>query len=329
MQIQRIYHDRLPGFLAELCRAPEMQRLRDVGMNCGCEYTSFPLFRDLGRYTRYDHSLSAALIVWHFTGDMAQAVAALFHDIATPVFAHVIDFMRGDHLMQQVTEEGTEAMLRGSGQIMAGLDALGLSLDEVSDYHRYPVADNDTPRLSADRLEYTLGNLENYGFQSPDVLKRCYDDLRVTASEDGAPELAFGDEAVALSFAMDALRCSRVYVSGPDRYAMQILSELTADAIKKGVLSPDDLYGTEAAVIAKFLADDGTRRRWLRYRALHEMVTDPPLAPEQDRRVVPAKRRYIDPLVEGRGRLSALSPAFAHAVAAFLSQDQGRWICAR
>ena len=31
-----------------------------------------------------------------------------------------------------------------------------IRIDEVSDYHIYPIADNDTPRLSADRFEYTL-----------------------------------------------------------------------------------------------------------------------------------------------------------------------------
>ena len=28
----------------------------------------------------------------------------------------------------------------------------------MADYHIYPIADNDTPMLSADRLEYTLSN---------------------------------------------------------------------------------------------------------------------------------------------------------------------------
>ena len=33
-----------------------------------------------------------------------------------------------------------------------------IKIDEVADYHIYPIADNDTPMLSADRLEYTLSN---------------------------------------------------------------------------------------------------------------------------------------------------------------------------
>ena len=49
-----------PGWLREFCETPEMQRLKDVGMNCGCEYTSFPRFRNLAPYSRYRHSVGAA-----------------------------------------------------------------------------------------------------------------------------------------------------------------------------------------------------------------------------------------------------------------------------
>ncbi len=31
-----------------------------------------------------------------------------------------------------------------------------IRVEEVLDYHIYPIADNDTPKLSADRLEYAL-----------------------------------------------------------------------------------------------------------------------------------------------------------------------------
>ena len=41
------YHSEVPAWLGEFCAVPEMQRLRGVGMNCGCEYTSFPRFRGL------------------------------------------------------------------------------------------------------------------------------------------------------------------------------------------------------------------------------------------------------------------------------------------
>ena len=85
-ELLRLYHAELPAFLTPFLETPELRRLREVGMNCGCEYTAFPRFRNLPAYSRFSHSLGAALIVWHFTGDRAQTLAALFHDIATPAF---------------------------------------------------------------------------------------------------------------------------------------------------------------------------------------------------------------------------------------------------
>ena len=91
-----IYHNEIPAVIRDCMTAPCVQRLKNVGMNCGCEYTSFPRFAGLQPYSRFDHSVGVALIVWRFTHDEKQAVAGLLHDVATPVFAHVVDFLKGD-----------------------------------------------------------------------------------------------------------------------------------------------------------------------------------------------------------------------------------------
>lgn len=188
--------------LAELLDTPPLRRLADVGMNCGCEYTAFPLFARTLPYSRRDHSAGAARIVWHFTASPTQAAAALLHDVATPVFAHTVDFLHGDHLRQESTEADTAAVIAASPEVTAVLARYGLDTADVSDYHRYPIADNDSPRLSADRLEYTLGNLFHYGFADLTRLSAFYRDLTVSAGEDGQPELAFCTPEIAQDFAL-------------------------------------------------------------------------------------------------------------------------------
>lgn len=328
MEQASYYRRPAPPFLEKLTRTPEMLRLRSVGMNCGCEYTAFPLFRELDPYSRYDHSLGAARIVWDFTQDAAQTVAALLHDIATPAFAHSVDFLHGDHLQQRSTEAETEHIIRASSPICAVLHEIGVAVDDVVDYHIYPIADNDTPRLSADRLEYTLGNLRNYGFCTAERLGEYYGDLTVSTNDSGEPELAFRSRSLALGFAEDALRCSKVYVSPEDRYAMQRLAELLAHAIRRGVLKETELYHTEPEVIATLSSDPICAREWADFRRLHRMVWTEEEAPAELRRVIYAKKRWIDPLVAGEGRVSALDREHAIALARFLDEPQDRWLCA-
>lgn len=47
MNIYRIYHVEIPDFLRDYMLLPILERLKQVGMNCGCEYTSFPQFKIL------------------------------------------------------------------------------------------------------------------------------------------------------------------------------------------------------------------------------------------------------------------------------------------
>ncbi|MCR5663597.1 MAG: hypothetical protein K6G17_01815 [Oscillospiraceae bacterium] len=325
-ELLNLYHAGQPAFLTPFLETPELLRLRGVGMNCGCEYTAFPRFCRLPRYSRFSHSLGAALIVWHFTGDKAQTLSALFHDLATPVFAHVVDFLRGDYLRQEATEARTEEILRGSAEIGRLLEELAIPVEAVTDYHRYPVADNDAPRLSSDRLEYTMGNALGFGFASMQELAAWYGELRVAAAPDGQIELGFGDARAALGFARTALRCSRVYVSDEDRYAMQMLSELLAEALRRGVIDEGDLYATEAALIEKLERDESLLRVWRGFRALRRMRSDE-AAPPEKRRVIPAKKRFIDPLVVGCGRASALDKGFRRELERFLSEPQDGWLC--
>ena len=52
-------------------------------------------------------------------------------------------------------------------------------------------------------------------------------------------------------------------------------------------------------------------------------------APAADRRVIFAKKRFIDPLIAGRSRVSEIFPAFAEELNAFLLTSQEHWVCAR
>lgn len=318
MDLLHIYHREIPAFLQEAARTPAMERLQGVGMNCGCEYTSFPQFACWQPYSRFDHSMGAALITWHFTEDPHQAMAALLHDIATPVFSHVVDFLKGDYLTQESTEDGTQSRILQSSELMAVCKKYAIDPERITDYHIYPIADNDAPRLSADRLEYTLGNLVNFGFATREQVKSYYDDLQVQAQE-----LVFATVETACAFARDALRCGKVYVSDADRYAMQILSEILQKGLQSGVLREADFYRQERDVIEKLMTSS-LAPDWLAFRAMCRV--EKAEAPGETGRKIFAKKRFIDPATANGSRASQLDAAFYQQLSAFQQYSFDYWL---
>lgn len=132
-----------PDFLNEYINTEAMQRQAGISISCGTIYSKM---YNLKWFSSLEHSVGVALIVWNFTKNKKQTLAGLFHDIATPVFKHTIDFMNGDYEKQESTEELTEKIIVGSKDIMDLLNRDNIKVEEVADYHIYPIADNDTPR---------------------------------------------------------------------------------------------------------------------------------------------------------------------------------------
>lgn len=318
------YHDEIPEHLALLSATPAMQRLKNVGMNCGCEYTQFPVFARCAPYSRFEHSIGVGLIVWHFTQSVAQSTAALLHDIATPAFAHVIDFLHQDHLLQESTEENTRKVIERSEEIQRILARISLTTDAVCDYHRYPIADNDTPQLSADRLEYTLGNAVNYGFADLEQVKQLYASLLVAPNEYGEEELMFSAIEDALAFGEIVMRCSNVYIADEDRFAMQALAELLREAIREDVLSVADLDRTEPELLAKLCAEPRYAEKWKQFCSYRRMERSD--LPRTGWFQIPAKKRYIVPYVKDCGRLTALDEDYRRTVEEFRARTLDHFV---
>lgn len=324
-ELYSIYHPQLPQFLRELSACPSMERLKLLGMNCGCEYTQLPEYQDLPPYSRWQHSLGVGLIVWHFTGNRAQATAGLLHDIATPTFAHVVDFLHGDHMRQESTEQGTAEIISADAMLVQSLAKYGLHPAQVEDYHDYPIADNDAPRLSADRLEYTMGNAVNFGFAKAEEMRILYQDLRVGTNELGQPELVFQSPDCAKRFAELSLQCSYVYIADANRLAMELLAQLLREAIQDGSLQESDLHSTEEAVIAKLKRSGKFAARWEKFCSLcgvriSEQKIDGACYQ------IPSKKRWIDPLIQNCGRTSERFPSYRHSLQEYFEHSLRSWL---
>lgn len=329
-----------PDFLDEYLTLPSLQRLGGIGLLCGTDWT--PLFHNKFFYSRLDHSVGTALITWNFTHDKRQTLASLFHDIATPAFSHAVDFRNGDRLKQESTEALTHDMINGDLDLSEMLFRDGIYKYEIDDYHRYPVADNDIPGLSADRLEYMYpSGAALCGEWTLDEIEKSYSAVTLLKNEKEQDELGFAGEEAALDYVRRFLDVSLILQKGEDKIAMQLAGDIIGEAISCGYIGEGDLYGMdEQSLVARFedCADttpgDRFSRLFRTFRGMTELVrSDIKL---QDHYCVSfdVKRRYVDPLVRGDGgaparRISEISPEAARLIGDFLAFQDSLWACVR
>ena len=48
--LYNLYHEFIPDYVQDIMKTSLFQRLKDVGMNCGMEYTQFEPFKDCRVY---------------------------------------------------------------------------------------------------------------------------------------------------------------------------------------------------------------------------------------------------------------------------------------
>lgn len=249
----KILSPEFPEWLSDYIDTPQMQRLSGVSMVCGTDYS--PIFHYPFFQHTLNHSIGVSLILWHFTKDKVQTLAGLFHDIASPSFKHCIDFMNGDAKTQESTEEKTESILKDSKEITDLLTRDNISVEDICDFAKYPLANNPTPRLSADRFEYTFSNgLFLYEAWDLPKIKEFYHNIVIVKNEDGLDEFGFQDSSLCEEYVHMALPIFSHYHSDNNRTVMQFFADIIKSMHVKGYLSAQDLYTfSESEMIEKIL----------------------------------------------------------------------------
>ena len=298
----KILSPEIPNWLLEYINTPEMLRLDKIGMSCGTWYTK--VYNDKYFYSALTHSIAVALIIWNFTKDKKQTIAGLFHDIATPVFKHCIDFMNEDSEKQESTEERTEQIIKNSKQIMNLLNKDNIKLEEISNYHIYPIADNDTPKLSSDRLEYTLsgGLYQTRVFEIKDI-KKYYGNVTILKNEEGIPELGFKDLKICEEFIHKISNLWPRWIEDEDRLCMQFIADIIKSMYIKDYITIDDLYTlseNEVINLIKNCKDDYIKIAFEKFQnATRDSIYKSDIPNNNIYCTsVKGKKRYINPLVK-------------------------------
>lgn len=337
------YHELLsaemPEFLYKYIELPGMQRLSGIGLLCGTDWT--PLFNNKFFYSRLEHSIGVALIIWNFTHSKKQTLAGLFHDIATPAFSHVNDFRNGDALTQESTEDRTCEMICEDQTLIDYLKHDGYYGYEVRDYHKFPIADNDIPRLSADRLEYMYpSGAALDGIWTMEEIAANYSDILVLENEDSKQELGFAHQEQAFIYTKKFLETSIILQHNEDKLAMQLMADVLKRALDMAIIIEWDLYTrSEEELISYFdsisklpQTDAEFSRLYKTFRSMNSIQhTQEPLADSYCVNLE-VKKRYIDPLVKtdsGSMRLSELSKDASQLIKEFLEYRDTPFGCAK
>lgn len=313
-----------PEWLNDYIETKELLKQRYISVTCGTIYSD--LFESEFFFSSLDHSVAVALIVWHFTHDKKQTLSGLFHDIATPAFKHCVDFLNGDYMTQESTEDLTSKIISNSKEIMDLLKRDNIKLEEVEDYHIYPVADNDTPKLSADRLEYSLSNaLLTYKLSDIDEINKIYNDVILDKDEDGTLELSFKSKETALEFVKITSKLSIIYRDDKTRYSMQLIADIIKKLNEDGLITKDDLYNKKESEVIEIIENS-------KYKDIFNIwknAKNIKVSKEKPENVYfvhhGAKIRYIDPLVNKK-RISSISEEAKEEIDKNLSYDMNNYV---
>lgn len=288
-----------PEFLNDYINTDVLLKQQYISVTCGTIFSN--LFESSFFYSSLDHSIAVALIVWHFTHDKKQTLAGLFHDIATPAFKHCIDFLNGDYLTQESTEDLTTDIIKNSKELMALLKRDNIKIEEVNDYHIYPIADNDTPKLSADRLEYSLSNaLFTYRLLDLASIKEIYDDIEIQTNEEKEIELGFKTKKNARNFVKVTSRLSVIYREDRTRYSMQLIADILKRLSDENKISRKDLYELKESEVINIIESSKYNDIFNIWKNAKKVK----ISKEKPKNIYyvhhGAKIRYIDPLFNGK-----------------------------
>ena len=324
----REYYDILekdyPTWLNDYIDTKEMLKQQYISVSCGTIYSD--LFENNFFYSSLDHSIGVALIVWHFTHDKKQTLSGLFHDIATPSFKHCVDFMNKDYITQESTEDLTTYFIKNSKEIMSLLERDNISIEEVGDYHKYKIADNDTPKLSSDRLEYSLSNaLFIYKILDINSIREIYNDIEIQKNEEDEIELGFRTLEIARKFVEITSEMSVFYRDDKTRYSMQLIADILKRLSDENKITKKDLYELKERDVIKIINSSKYNDIfdiWKKSKKVKTSINKPENVYYFNNKV---KVRYIDPIVNGK-RISKICKTAKKRIDKNLSYNMDKYV---
>ncbi len=257
-----IYDDPIYGpatiadpILLDLLKSAALDRLRGV-----LQHGVTALLNITKPITRFEHSVGVMLLVRRVGGGLREQIAALVHDVSHTAFSHVIDHVFHDQGTQSYHERQKEWWIART-DLPAVLARHGIDWRDFLDDKPFPLLEQPLPRLCADRLDYFLRDGSGMGLLSATDVRIVLDHLVVADAR-----MAMDDVSAARLLGEKFMAADDRSWSNPNEL---VIYELAARgiraALESGVLSEEDLWGTDAVLWDRLRrSDDREVSRWVR-----------------------------------------------------------------
>lgn len=290
--LNKLNYKQMPQFLKKYLSSPSLSRLKDIGYFCGMDYASKDVYDFKEKITRYDHSLTVALLTWKYTKDKKATLAGLFHDAGTPCFSHVIDYMNKDYQNQESTEEFTEEILLKDSYLLKCLTEDKIEIEDIINFKQYNIVDNNRPKVCADRLDgVILTGISWTKNISKEDIDNIINDIEIYDEEIGFKTETVAKKVIEVSNSID------VYChSSEDNYMMELLASITKYSIDKGYITYTELYtSNEKELINKLKTINDSKLKEDLYKFQNIKKEDIPVIDLPN-----VKIRDLSPIVNGK-----------------------------
>ena len=284
-------------FIKKYLEVPSLKRIKEVGYFCGMDYASKEIYDFKEYVTRFDHSLTTALLTYKITKNKTYSLAALFHDVGSPCFSHVIDYMNKDYKNQESTEEYNEKIIRNDKKLKKLLKEDNIDIEDIIDFKKYTIVDNKRPKLCADRLD---GIILTGAFWTKeidkDLIKEILDSIEIYTNEDMEDEIGFNNKEIYDKIMIINENIDIFCHSKEDNYMMELLASITKEAIDEGIIEYDDLYSIGEKEILNLISLKGSTILANKMNKFYHVTLD-----EIEELDLPyIKKRTVNPLVNGK-----------------------------
>jgi uncharacterized protein len=281
--------------LIELIDSKPVQRLKEI-----TQYGIPDEYYHKVNYSRFEHSIGVFILLRRLGAGVEEQISGLLHDISHTAFSHVVDWAIGDPTKEDYQDNNHLNIIKNS-EIPEILKKYGYDYEKISEVENYSLLESPAPGLCADRIDYTLRELNKEGASVTNYLNNLI-------NFNG--QVAFKDKEIAKKFAYDYLKLQNEHWAGPQaKIRYYILGNILKFALDKGIIGYEDLYKTDKEVINQMILgnDDFIKENLELLRG--ELVINQ--AKENEGIIIKKKFRYIDPEILIEGEIKKVSEVFS------------------